>query len=45
MIAIDQPHKQTIAVIKGFKGAIGRTEDIYKAFCLSLSFCQYFLTS
>ena len=35
MIAIDQPNKQTIAVIKGYRGAIGLTEDKYKAFFLS----------
>ena len=44
MIAIDQPHKQNIAVIKGYKGAIGLTEDKYNAFLLSLSFYPY-LTS
>ena len=42
MIAIDQAHKQHIAVIKGDRGTIGITED--KSF-LSLSFCQYCLTS
>ena len=37
MIAIDQAHKQNIAVIKGDRGAIGTTEDQYKAFFFSLS--------
>ena len=37
MIAIDQAHKQIIADIKGDRGAIGTTEDQYKAFFLSLS--------
>ena len=45
MIAIDQPHKHNIAVIKGDRGAIGIFEDKYNAFFLSLSFCQYFFTS
>ena len=36
MIAIDQPHKQNIAVVKGDRGAIGIFEDKYKAFYLSL---------
>ena len=36
LFAIDQPHKQNIAVIKGNRGAIGLTEDNYKAFFLSL---------
>ena len=31
MIAIDQANKQNIAVIKGNEGAIGLTEDKYKA--------------
>ena len=37
LFAIDQPHKQNIAVIKGNRGVIGLTEDKYKAFFLSLS--------
>ena len=37
MIAVDKAHKQNIAVIKGDRGAIGTTEDQYKAFFLSLS--------
>ena len=42
MIAIDQSHKQNIAVIKGYRDTIGLTDDKYKAFFLSISFCQYF---
>ena len=37
MIAIDQAHKQIIADIKGDRGAIGTTEDQYKAFFLSIN--------
>ena len=37
MIAINQPHKQNIAFIKGYRGAIGLTEDKFKAFFLSFS--------
>ena len=36
-IAIDQAHKQNIAVIKCDIGAIGLTEDKYKMFFLSLT--------
>ena len=32
MTAIDQPHKQNIAVIKAYRGTFGLTEDKYKAF-------------
>ena len=37
MIAIDQPHKLYIVVIKVYIGTIGLTVDIYKAIFLSLS--------
>ena len=37
MITIDKDHEQNIAAIKGDRGAIGLTQDKYKAFFLALS--------